>query len=69
MLVIRVEKGENKQYKLTFSPFSTMFSMPLKKHTFSTFNPLPDIPIIDSSKSTANKDIMPNILTNWDTIF
>ena len=33
------------------------------------FNPLPDIPIIGSFNSTANKDMMPKILTNWDTIF
>ena len=32
-------------------------------------NPLPHMPIFGSSNSAANKDIMPKILTNADTIF
>ena len=31
--------------------------------------PLPDMPIIGSSNSAANKDMMSKILTNGDTIF
>ena len=33
------------------------------------FNPLPDMPIIGSSNSAANKDTMSKILRNGDTIF
>ena len=32
------------------------------------FNPLPCMPILDSSSSTANKDMMSKIWTNRDTI-
>ena len=32
------------------------------------FNPLPDMPILGSSNSTANKDMMSNVWTNGDTI-
>ena len=32
------------------------------------FNPLPHMPILGSSKSAANKDMMSYILTNGDTI-
>ena len=35
---------------------------------FSFFNPLPDMPILGSSNSAANKDIMSEIWTNGDTI-
>ena len=35
---------------------------------FIFFNPLPDIPILDSSNSEANKDMMPKIWTNGDTV-
>ena len=31
-------------------------------------NPLPDRPILGSSNSTANKDMMSKILTNGDTV-
>ena len=31
-------------------------------------NPLPDIPILSSSNSTANNDMMSKIWTNLDTI-
>ena len=31
-------------------------------------NPLPDMPILGSSSSAANKDMMSNIWTNGDTI-
>ena len=34
-----------------------------------TFNPLPHMPILDSSISAANKNIMSKIWTNEDTIF
>ena len=33
------------------------------------FNALPDMPILGSSNSAANKDMMSKILTNGDTIF
>ena len=36
---------------------------------FEKFNPVPDMPILGSSDSTANKDMMSKILTNDDTIF
>ena len=32
------------------------------------FNPLPHVPISDSSNSAANKDMMSKIWTNGDTI-
>ena len=32
-------------------------------------NPLTHMPILGSSNSASNKDIISNILTNWDTIF
>ena len=32
------------------------------------FNPLPDMPMLGSSNSAANKDMMSKIWTNWDTI-
>ena len=31
-------------------------------------NPLPDMPILGSSTSAANKDMMSKILTNGDTV-
>ena len=31
-------------------------------------NPLPDMPILGSSSSAANKDMMAKIWTEWDTI-
>ena len=37
------------------------------ENTYSV-NPLPDMPILGSSNSVANKDIMSKILTNGDTI-
>ena len=33
-----------------------------------SFNSLPDLPILCSSNSTANKDMTPKIRTNGDTI-
>ena len=36
--------------------------------TFRLFNPLPDMPILGSSNSAANKDMMSKIWTNGDTI-
>ena len=35
---------------------------------FTLFNPLPDMPILGSSNSAANKDMMSKIWTNRDTI-
>ena len=32
-----------------------------------SINPLPDMPILDSSSSTTNKDMMSKIWTNGDT--
>ena len=32
------------------------------------FNPLPDMPILGSSNSAANKAMMSKIWTNWDTV-
>ena len=32
------------------------------------FIPLPDMPILDSSNSTANKNMMSKIWTNGDTV-
>ena len=32
------------------------------------FNPLPFMPILGSSNSAANKDMMSKIWTNWDTV-
>ena len=34
----------------------------------SPFNRLPDMPILSFSDSAANKDMMPNMWTNGDTI-
>ena len=42
--------------------FSTHISLQL------SLNPLPDMPILDSSKSAANKDMISKIWTNGDTI-
>ena len=36
--------------------------------TESSLNPFPDMPILGSSNSAANKDMMPKIWTNGDTI-
>ena len=35
----------------------------------SYFNPLPQLPILGSINSAANKDVMLDIKTNGDTIF
>ena len=32
------------------------------------FNPLPYMPILGSSDTSANKDMISKICTNWDTI-
>ena len=38
-------------------------------HIFTSFlNPLPDLPILSSSNSMANKDTMSKIWTNGDTV-
>ena len=37
-------------------------------HTILTFNPLPHIPVLGSSNSAANKDMMAKIWTHGDTI-
>ena len=37
--------------------------------SFLSVNPLPHMPILGSSNSAANKDMMSKILTNGDTIF
>ena len=34
----------------------------------SELKPLPDMPILGSSNSAANKDMMSRIWTNWDAI-
>ena len=54
------------------TPFSQYFSYitvasaPI--HAFlEFFNPLPDMPILGSSSSTANKDMMSKIWTNGET--
>ena len=40
------------------------------KRMISVFNnPLPDMPILGSSNSAANKDVVSKLLTNVDTIF
>ena len=36
--------------------------------TPSSFNPLPDMPVLGSSNSASNKDMMSNIWTNGDTV-
>ena len=38
-------------------------------HFLQCFNPLPDMPILGSSNSPANKDMMSKILKNGDIIF
>ena len=38
------------------------------QHLLNSFNPLPDMPILGSSISTANKEMMSKIQTNGDTI-
>ena len=40
----------------------------INSKTFGLFNPLPNMPILGFSSSTANKDMMAKIWTNWDTI-
>ena len=50
--------GKNQKY----SP-STIFA-----DFVDMFNPLPDMPILGSCNSTANKDILSKIWTNWDTV-
>ena len=49
-----LEIGENSDNKLFFS-FPKMFS---KGSFLSIVNPLPDMPILDSSSSVADKDMM-----------
>ena len=34
---------------------------------FQELNPLPDMPILGTTNSAANKDMMSKIWTNWDT--
>ena len=34
----------------------------------ASFDPLPDMPILDSSDSAANKDMVSKIWTNGDTV-
>ena len=41
----------------------------VKSHAAFCVNPLPDKPILGSSNSAANKDVVSKILTNGDTIF
>ena len=41
----------------------------VKSHAAFCINPLPDVPILGSSNSAANKDVVSKILTNEDTIF
>ena len=38
-------------------------------HTIPSFNPLPRMPILGSSNSVANKDMMSKIWTNGNTTF
>ena len=53
-------KGENSACQQFF------FSPPHRK--IPLFNPLPDVSILSSSSSTANKDMKSKIWTNGDTI-
>ena len=41
----------------------------IDRQNISQFNPLPLMPILGSSSSAANKNIMSQILTNGDTSF
>ena len=45
-----------------------MFLKLFGKVTAKLFNPLPDMPILGSSNSAENKDMMSKIWTNRDTI-
>ena len=59
--------------KLEFTKFAirvciTIFNTGLGLQDFSVFNPLPDMPLLGSSNSTANKDMMSKIWTNGDTV-
>ena len=40
----------------------------VRLHAYRSINPLPDLPILDSSNSGANKDIMSKMWTNGDTV-
>ena len=40
----------------------------IKARSLLGLNPLPDWPILGSSNSTSNKDMMSKIWINWDTV-
>ena len=46
--------------------FSTLLETQLI--IWTTFNPLPDMPVLGLSNSTVNKDMMSGIQTNEDTV-
>ena len=52
--------------KLNPFPNNLKFERPA---SYLRINPLPNMPILGSSDSAANKDITSKILTNGDTIF
>ena len=61
-------RGENRRDERLSQP---SIEPELPGHAMDTIsiNPLPHMPILDSSNSAANKDMMSKILTNGDTIF
>ena len=62
----RKHYGKKKRKKVCFSACSTFFSPQCLENAF---NPLLHLPILGSSNSAANEDMMSNIWTNEDTIF
>ena len=64
-----LKKGENDQYQQLLL-FPSFFSSLSKGNPISstTFNPLPDMPILGFSNLAANKDMTSKIWTNGDTI-
>ena len=48
--------------------YNEQTSSSVKPSKTLVLNPLPDMPILSSSNSAANKDMMSKICTNWDTV-
>ena len=49
-------------------PTAFFFLIDCRTNHFIKFNPLPDMPILGSTNSAANKNIVSKIWTNGDTI-
>ena len=59
---------EKREKMLVTSIFSFFPHILHFNRQFLSFNPLPHMPILESSNSATNKDMMSKIWTNWETI-